>query len=91
MDTPIKWLWAELHRRLDGETLQELHEGFTKQSEIYNRASKIRQCEYEIRLYTKNQKIYPVGSKQHINYAEKLKRRIARLARLKDEHSQNQT
>jgi len=84
-DNPTKWLWIQLETMLDAETLTQLHAGFDKQSKKYTRTTKIRQTAYDIRLFTKNQKLYPVGSQQYLNYSEKLKRRMARLELLKTE------
>lgn len=85
VDNPTKWLWQQLDTLLDQETLKTLHTGFDEQYKRYTRVSKIRQCEYEIKLYTRNQQLYPVGSKQYDNYTVKLSRRMVRLAKLKSE------
>lgn len=85
IDNPTKWLWKQLDGILDSETLTALRQGFDEQYKRYALTSKIRQCEYEIRLYTKNRAIYPTGSKQYESYTTKLNRRIVRLAKLKSE------
>lgn len=85
IDSPTTWLWVQLETALDAETLAKLRVGYNAQNARYTLASKIRQTEYDIRLFTKHQKIYPVGSKQYNNYNEKLKRRVERLAKLKSE------
>lgn len=85
IDNPTKWLWRQLDTILDVETLKTLHAGFDAQNKRYTNAAKIRQCEYEIKLFIKNQKLYPTTSRQYKTYTDKLDRRKARFIKLKNE------